>query len=161
MKGRVASLAVLLVIACLLATGVNAKGKPDQPGGSKPELIEFTGDLAGWQIVEGCCPNAGPFPEYTMTLGGDLCDLPTPDCTYDGQLFINSYSGAPGQNMQNRRYIVQFWSESFGAIEIIGGEIYEDRKNKVTRVIFTDEACLDMNSGAFIAFVNFELKRTR
>ncbi len=58
-------------------------------------------------------------------------------------------------------YVVKFWSESLGAIEIIGGEIYEDKKNKVTTVIFTDENCLNMNTGEFIAVVNFELRITR
>jgi hypothetical protein len=91
MKGRAIRLVVILCIAGLIVSGANAKGKPDKPGGSKVEQIEFTGDLAGWQTVEGCCPNAGPFPEYTMTLGGDL-----PDGTYDGQLFINYYGA--GQN---------------------------------------------------------------
>ena len=35
----------------------------------KGELIIFEeGDLSGNEIVLGCCPNAGPWPEYTMTL---------------------------------------------------------------------------------------------
>ena len=38
----------------------------------RSELITFSGDLTGAQEVIGCCPNAGPFPDYTMTLSGDL-----------------------------------------------------------------------------------------
>ena len=156
MKGRAIGLVVILCIASLAASAVNARGKPDRPGGSRPEEIEFTGDLAGWQLVEDCCPNAGPMPEYMMTLGGDLCDSSVSDCTYNGRLFINYYGAG-----QDRRYVVQFWSESLGTIEIIGGVIYEDRRNKSTRVVFTHEVCYYRDSGDFIAFVNFELTRTR
>ena len=61
--------------------------KPDKPGESKTEWIAFEGHLVGGQAVEGCCPNDGPFPEYTMTLlfEGDNFS----EGTYDGQLFIN------------------------------------------------------------------------
>jgi hypothetical protein len=75
---------------------VTTKGKPDKPdkpdkpgkpGESKTEWIAFEGHLVGGQAVEGCCPNDGPFPEYTMTLlfEGDNFS----EGTYDGQLFIN------------------------------------------------------------------------
>ncbi len=61
--------------------------KPDKPGKPKTEWIAFEGHLVGGQAVEGCCPNDGPFPEYTMTLlfEGDNFS----EGTYDGQLFIN------------------------------------------------------------------------
>jgi len=66
---------------------VTTHGKPTKPGKTNTEWIQFTGDLQGGQPVEGCCPNAGPFPEYTMTLlfEGDNFS----EGTYDGQLFIN------------------------------------------------------------------------
>ena len=69
-------------------------------GKLKPELIIFKeGDLEGNQTVFGCCPNAGPWPTYTMTLSG-----PLPDGTYDGHIFMNSTGRqSPGD------YIVQFW----------------------------------------------------
>ena len=86
-----------------------------------------------------------------MTLGGDLCES---GCTYDGHLFMNNYRVG-----KDRKYIVQFWSETLGGIEIIGGVKEEDKKNKTTTVTFTDEDCVDMETGTFIAVVNFVLVR--
>ena len=40
---------------------LNKKPKP------RNTRITFEGDLEGDQQVSGCCPNAGPNPEYTMT----------------------------------------------------------------------------------------------
>ena len=62
MKGRHFVLAGILCIASLIVSGANAKGKPDKPAKTETELIVFTEDLAGNQLVEGCCPNAGPSP---------------------------------------------------------------------------------------------------
>jgi hypothetical protein len=140
-------------MAALIGSGVDARGKPDRPGGSRADEIEFSGeDLQGWQIVEGCCPNAGPFPDYTLTLTRDLGELPAGP--HDGQLFLNYYGAG-----RNREYVVQFWN-SLGGIEIIGGVIHVDRRNKVTTVEFTDEACLDLDTGEAIAVVNFVLVRS-
>jgi hypothetical protein len=140
-------------MAVLIVSGVDAKGKPDRPGGPGAEEIEFSGvDLQGWQIVEGCCPNAGPFPDYTLTLTRNLGELPAG--THDGQLFVNYYGAG-----RNRQYVVQFWN-ALGGIEIIGGVIHEDRPNKVTTVEFTNEACLDLDTGETIAVVNFVLVRS-
>ena len=140
-------------MAVLIVSGVDAKGKPDRPGGPGAEEIEFSGvDLQGWQIVEGCCPNAGPFPDYTLTLTRNLGELPAG--THDGQLFVNYYGAG-----RNRQYVVQFWN-ALGGIEIIGGVIHEDRRNKVTAVEFTNEACLDLDTGETIAVVNFVLVRS-
>ena len=96
----------------------------------KSELITFSGDLTGSQEVIGCCPNAGPFPEYTMTLSGDL-----PAGTYDGQIFMN-YLGVG----QNQSYIVQFSTNTM-FIEVRGGLIEVNKKNKITRVTFIEEPC--------------------
>ena len=100
----------------------------------KGESITFVGDLAGSDVVVGCCPNAGPFPEYTMTLSG-----PFPVGTYDGNIFMNfTGSQSPGD------YIVQFWwgevPENY-FIEIRGGEAINDRRNKILTVTFEDAQC--------------------
>ena len=96
----------------------------------RSELITFSGDLIGAQEVIGCCPNAGPFPDYTMSLSGDL-----PAGTYDGQIFMN-YLGVG----QNQSYIVQFWTNTL-FIEVRGGLIEQNKKNKITTVTFTAEPC--------------------
>jgi len=102
----------------------------------KGELIIFEeGDLAGNEIVMGCCPNAGPWPEYTMTLSG-----PLPAGTYVGNIFMNSTGRqSPGD------YIVQFWwSENVtdtSFIEIRGGAAHNDRRNKILTVTFKDAQC--------------------
>jgi hypothetical protein len=159
MKDKVISLVGILCIASLFVSGANAKGKPDGPGGPRAEQIVFTGDLIGDQIVENCCPNAGPHPEYTITLGGDTWPAGISG-TYAGQLHLNSIGHPPGRRP---KYKVQFWRDSPAplAIQIIGGAAVRDRKNKSLTVTFTNEDCVDMYTGAFIAVVNFELKRTR
>ena len=64
----------------------------------KPERITFTGDLSGQEDILGCCPNAGPFPEFTMTLSGAL-----PAGTYNGNIFMNVYGA--GKVVISRRTI--------------------------------------------------------
>jgi hypothetical protein len=120
---------------------------------AETELIEFTGDLVGYDdSVEGCCPNAGPFPRYAMTLVRDLGDFAAG--YYEGYLFINAYGAG-----RNRQYKVQFWNDDI-AIEIIGGVIDNDKKNKVLTVTFTDEDCMDLFLETKIATVSFVLTRT-
>jgi hypothetical protein len=102
----------------------------------KPELIKFTGDLSGQQEVLGCCPNAGPFPEYTMTLSETFGEL---SGTYDGNIFMNKVGRKPNQS-----YMVQFWwteSANNYYIEIRGGAFEEDKKNKTIIATFTEESC--------------------
>jgi len=153
MRNRVVGLVSMFLVAALIGPGLDARGRPDRPGGTRAEQIEFFGgDLQGWQIVEGCCPNSGPFPDYTLTLTRDLGELPAG--THDGQLFLNYYGAG-----RNRQYVVQFWN-SLGGIEIIGGVILEDRQNKVTTVEFTNDACLDLYTGETITNVNFVLIRS-
>jgi len=155
MKGRLVAFVGILCVASLIVSGANAKGKPDKPGKTKTEWIAFTGDLIGDQSVEGCCPNAGPFPAYTMTLTFAVDENHLPG-TYDGQLFINRYGAG-----RDHKYKVQFWNDDDGiAIEIIGGEIFDDKKNKILRVSFTDEMCVNLNTGEAIGDVTFELVRT-
>ncbi len=68
MKGKLIVFAGILCIASLMVSGANADkpttnpGKGDKSPKTNTELIVFTGDLEGWAHVEGCCPNAGPFP---------------------------------------------------------------------------------------------------
>lgn len=126
--------------------------KPDKPGKPKTEWIEFSGDLVGGQPVDGCCPNAGPFPEYTMTLNKDVGCVPA--TTYNGYLFINGYGAG-----RNHAYIVQFWNDDPEIfIQIIGGDIDYDKKNRILTVTFIDEDCVDMCSGT-TTLVNFKLVR--
>jgi len=135
----------LIVIATFVSlmfvvTGLEAKkpvgDKPDNPKKTKAECIFFEGDLLGMAEVEGCCPNAGPFPPYTMTL--DLHDADGNDYVgdYDGQLFMNFAA--------DQGYKVQFWSwdtepPGVGDIffEIYGGDITYNRKSKLLHVAFS------------------------
>jgi len=136
MKGKLLAFASVLCIVSLMVSGANAgkpdkpPGKPDKPGNTQTEWIVFTGDLAGGQEVEGCCPNAGPFPEYTLTLEKDLVFTDGtyyPMGTYDGQVFMNGGK-------------FQFWTEvpEHICIEIYGGVEDHDRKAKVLTVTFTN-----------------------
>jgi hypothetical protein len=160
MKGRLVALVGVFCIASLIVFGADAKGKPDKPpkpNGPETELIVFTGDLEGGQEVEGCCPNAGPFPPYTMDLDFPVGDLQPG--TYDGQLFINFYGAG-----RDQKYKVQFWNDDIGlAIEIIGGVIFNDKKNKVLRVEFSADydECVDLYTKEHIAWVTFTLERSR
>lgn len=154
--GLVAILTVALVLIGVdfIESQVKTQGKPDKPGKTKTEWIAFEGDLVGGQAVDGCCPNAGPWPAYTMMLKFKVPDF-LPDIFYDGQLFINYYGAG-----RNQKYKVQFWNNETGLfIEIIGGVIERDRKNKVLTVTFTDEECVDGWTGARIAYVTFTLVR--
>jgi len=157
----------LIVIATLVSlmfvvTGLEAKkgggGKPDKPDQTKAECIIFTGDYFGDEVVEGCCPNDGPFPEYGMTL---LFEVGTflAGTYYDGQLFINRHGSG-----RDQKYKVQFWNDDF-AIDIIGGVIDNDKKNKVLTVTFTNEEATLWVFGAGDPIqsqlpVTFELIRT-
>jgi len=104
-------------------------GKPN------PELIIFEeGDLEGNQTVFGCCPNRGPFPEYTMTLSSAFEEI---SGTYDGHIFTN-FHRSPGD------YPVKFWwgevpNDYF--LEIRGGEANNDKRNKILTVTFVDVPC--------------------
>ena len=144
---KLLGLVVILTVA-LVFIGVNfmegqvqTQDKPDkpfQPGKPGKEYIAFTGDLSGEAVVEGCCPNAGPFPEYTMTLTFDVGENPS-GTPIDGYLFINGYGAG-----RNHAYKVQFWNDDLEIfIEIIGGEIYNDKKNKILTVEFINEECYE------------------
>ena len=159
MKGKLLAFASILCIASLMASGANAD-KPDntgKPGKTKTELIVLTGDLQGWAHVEGCCPNAGPSPRYTMDLPDGLRDFNNdriyPAGTYDGELFINI--DGVGLNSGNNN-IVQFHAcctaddsvdECNGRhpelkFQIRGGEGVEvgRKKDRVSTVTFFEES---------------------
>jgi hypothetical protein len=177
MKGKLIAFASVLCIASLMASGANAD-KPDNPGDkgnkgkTKTELIVFTGDLQGWAHVEGCCPNAGPFPEYTITLEEPLRNAAGEDVypigTYNGELFMNSY----GDGLVSE-YIVQFHAccddhvpciENLPTMsfEIIGGTVVGvgKRKDRVLTVTFEDEVWWkDWNREIDIGPVTFEITR--
>lgn len=151
MKRRLIAFVGIFCIAVLIVSGAYAQGKP---GKSQTEWIEFWGDLTGGQAVNGCCPNAGPFPPYRMFLNFAVSGHPA-GTWYDGHLFINNYGAG-----QNRQYIVQFWTDDNDvAIEIIGGVINFDKRTKVLTVTFTDELCVDRNTGQSITEVTFTLVR--
>jgi len=160
MKGKFIAFVGIFCIAILIVLGADAKGKPDKPdkpgkpGKPKTEWIKFWGDLVGSQPVDGCCPNAGPFPDYRMCLNFEVGGFLAGTC-HDGQLFINVYGAG-----RNRQYKVRFWKEGTDvAIEIIGGVIDFDKRNKILTVTFTDELCVDMSTGRPITKVTFKLVR--
>jgi hypothetical protein len=146
---------------------VTTQGKPDKPGKpGKPtnvEWIQFTGDLEGGQPVVGCCPNAGPFPEYTMTLTKDVGHIPAG--TYNGNLFTKSFSADRGKKSdRQQQYKVQFWwtgetGDNECGIEIRGGVIDFNEWNRVLTVTFTDVLCEDFCTGQPLTELTFTLVR--
>jgi hypothetical protein len=112
MKGRLAAFVGVFCIAMLIVSGAYAgkpskEPKPPKPGDTTKECIVFTGDLEGSQIVEGCCPNAGPFPAYTMTLRIEELPLEVWGKTFEGDLFAKPVTTRV-KGQKTERYIVQF-----------------------------------------------------
>ena len=157
----------LLLVACETPpVGVDtpdvqfAKGeKPDKPPRpASGELITFTGDLAGEENVAGCCPNAGPFPAYTMTLSETFPDEISGE--HAGNIFMNSYG-----RKAEWEYLVQFWWEEDPGtdyfIEIRGGEKEYDKKSRKTTVTFADEEMqiIDPSGASTYVYVSFVLTR--
>ena len=113
----------------------NKPDKPPKPVGS--ELITFEGDLIGSMEVAGCCPNAGPFPAYTMTLESPPFPAGISGVPQTGNIFMNS----AGRKAQ-WDYVVQFWwgdEPDNYFIEIKGGEKEYDKRTKILTVDFADE----------------------
>jgi len=177
MKTQVSKwLIVIAAFASLMfvVTGLEA-GKPDKlpkPDKTPGELIVFTGELEGWAHVVDCCPNAGPFPRYTMDLPNGLYDSEGnevyPPGTYDGELFMNNYGVA--------EYIIQFHAcctheDSVDLckgvlpemkFEIIGGTLMSvgDKKAKGLVVNFDEESWWkDWNRDMDMGPVSFEVLR--
>jgi len=170
-------LSITLILVSFILVSCNYDGLPTQNTSdletlrlSKPkkpnihsENITFTGDLVGSQEVEGCCPNAGPNPVYTMTLSDKF-----PEGflgTHTGNIFMNSF----GRNME-WDYKVQFWWGEGGDgydyeyfIEIRGGVAHKDKKTKILTVTFIDVPCYKIwNRGDLLTetvIVSFTLTR--
>jgi hypothetical protein len=149
MKRKSVAFGVGFCIAILVVSNVYAeqpadKGKPGDkprvPGQTKAECIVFTGNLEsveGGTKIEGCCLNAGPWPQYTMDLN---LGLEWPDDVTPGYLHIGSWFPGP-----NGGYVVQFWNYDVDAgppgeddflFEIWGGDVVRDRKSKIITVTF-------------------------
>jgi hypothetical protein len=160
--GRLATVGIVF-IAILVVSGARpeSQGKPGKPPFTGQECIVFTGEpllphLDGKQLVEGCCPNRGPFPPYTMGLWGVLGGF---DGVYDGNLFMNQYR--PGRI---RQYMVEFWTDELHFV-VMGGVVKEDTKNKL--VVDFDQnnsECDEYSSGTYkgpcMATPTFTLVRT-
>ena len=157
---RLALVAMLFgfVFVVTNATAKKPVKPPPDPDQTTAECIVFTGDLMGKAEVEGCCPNAGPFPDYAMTL-----DLRYEDGTtayyggpYDGKLFINNYGAG-----RSHGYMVQFWNDDI-CFEAIGGLIDNDKKSKVLTVSFNGEEAYFCETDGVPIFplVSFTLQRT-
>ncbi len=136
-------LSITLILVSLVFVSSFGLSKPNPK--PKGELITFTGDLEGSQIVGGCCPNAGPNPEYSMTLS-EVFETVFEPGTYHGHIFMNSF----GRNML-WDYKVQFWWGEGGDdyfyeyfIEIRGGEAHKDKKTKILTVTFIDVPCYEI-----------------
>jgi hypothetical protein len=185
MKGKLIAFASILCIASLMVSGANADkpntppGKGDKPPKTNTELIVFQGALQGWAHVEGCCPNAGPSPRYTMYLPDGLRDFDNeqiyPIGTYDGELFMNGY----GAGQDRDQYIVQFHAccthvdsvdickDSLPELkfQIIGGTSVYDKKNKVLAVTVVDAPywadTWDWNRDEYAGEVSFEITRAQ
>ena len=146
MKGRLAAFAGVFCIALLIVSGAYAgkptpkpdkPGNPPRPGNIAVECIEFTGwDLVsvpeGGTVVVGCCPNAGPSPEYTMTL--NIEGLHEDDI---GQEFVGHLFAKPVRTkfkgQTTRRYLVQFntwnWETDIPGLGDYFIEIYADEED--------------------------------
>jgi hypothetical protein len=123
----------------------------------RSDQITFTGDLVGDEEVFGCCPNAGPYPVYTMTMSDNFPE----DFrgTYTGNIFLNGF----GRNLP-WAYKVQFWwgEEEEYFIEIRGGTVHKDKRTKILTATFTQEdTCWtwDPNGVERIIFIDFTLIR--
>ena len=126
------------------------------------EHITFTGDLEGEEDVLGCCPNAGPSPEYTLTLS-ETFPVEAIRGTYDGEIFMNNTGRqSPGDYMVQFFYVELLTGETM-YLEIRGGVAERDKRTKVLTVTFTaaDTVCEIEIDGelTYTVPVNFILTR--
>ena len=162
MKRRLYVFIGIFCIAILTVSSQSTQGKPDKPPGKDkphPEWIQFLGpDLVtpeGGEVVEGCCPNAGPNPPYSLFVNFPVYDVPAG--LRHGNVFMNVFGHG-----QNREYLVKFgftYEETYYCLKILGGVMDYDKQSRVLTVTFTDAPCTDNNTGAPIAEVNFTLIR--
>lgn len=164
MKSKV--IAVLILAMALFFVGCEYEGQPTQTASGmdteslskkpeKPERITFTGDLSGQEDILGCCPNAGPFPEYTMTLSATFEEL---SGIHEGNIFMNKVGKG-----KNKSYMVQFWWTEIDDyfIEIRGGVFQEDKKSKALTATFTDAPCEIWINDVFTSTVSVNFTLTR
>jgi hypothetical protein len=160
MKGRLVAFGGVFCIGLLIVSGAYA-GKPPKepkepksphrPGNIAIECIEFTGDLAsvpeGGTVVEGCCPNAGPFPAYTMTLWIEELPLDAFGKTFEGDLFAKPVTTRV-KGQKTERYLVQFltwdWETEIPGDDDFYIEVYSDgddiyETDNVLTVIFDSD----------------------
>jgi hypothetical protein len=128
--------------------------------------------LEGSQEVIGCCPNAGPNPEYTMTLSGELTDY-VPAGPNDGHIFMNVFINLSERVRGKRKamYMVKFWwgegdDDYFYDyfIEVRGGDIESNKKTKSLTVTFVDVPCkiwIDDDDPTATVTVSFTLTRAQ
>ena len=160
----------IFCIAIWAGSFADAKGKPEKPpnpgggrDGTKAECIVFTDNkndpdsvhvyLEGGQdcAIEGCCPNAGPWPQYRMNLHNVCYEsaFGITECLQDekpflGYLFMNSF----GRNAPYEGWKVQFWTcdcrnhapgDGDFFFQIRGGtEVPQGKKSKVSVIKFLD-----------------------
>jgi hypothetical protein len=169
MKTRLGALVGVFLIVIFAVSVLDAGPNPDKPPKpAKPdkpnlttECIVFTDNtedvfdhvyLEGGQecAVVGCCPNAGPAPQYVMTLY-NVCYTSAfgtteflPEVPVLGHLFMNEF----GRNAPYEGWLVQFWTCDYRARRPVGGDFFlqirggtgdEDKKTKVTIVEFLSE----------------------
>jgi hypothetical protein len=142
------------------AKGDNPNKPPRPPSG---ELITFEGDLIGGEEVAGCCPNAGPFPEYTMTLSGTF-PPPMPG-TRAGNVFMNNWRGRDDTGSWVRGYKVQFWwgeeTGDYYFMEINGGQKEYNKRTRVLTVTYADEDMTVWHNGEMLTTVGVDFILTR
>jgi hypothetical protein len=159
MKGRLVAFVGVFCIAMLIASGAYA-GKPTKepksphrPGNIAVECIEFTGDLTsvpeGGTVVEGCCPNAGPAPEYKMILEFEGLQEGDWGKEFEGQLFAKPLR-IKEKGQSTEYYIIHFctWDVDAGPpaegdyffdIRCDGDDIQYDETTDVLTVTVVDE----------------------
>jgi hypothetical protein len=130
--------------------------KPPRP--TSGEFITFSGDLGGSQEVEGCCPNAGPFPAYTMTFSEKF-----PDGVFGehaGDIFMNSFGRKAEWD-----YLVQFmWGEEPDDAyftEIRGGDKEYDKRTMILTVTFAEEEMRIWKNGEELPSLDVSFVLTR
>ncbi|MFW9938683.1 MAG: hypothetical protein ACFFD5_13630 [Candidatus Thorarchaeota archaeon] len=157
MKSKTISVVILSItlffsiILILVSSGLSKRN-------INTEWITFSGDLYGEQEVVGCCGNAGPNPEYTLTLSEEAFPDDMTREPHTGLIFMNRF----GRNMP-WAYMVQFsWTDSGKEyyIEIRGGVIHQDKKTKILTVDFDDPCEIQIDGNPYLTVpVIFTLTR--
>ena len=135
-------LSITLILVNLILVSSFGLSRPKQ----NSQWITFSGDLEGEQEVVGCCPNAGPNPEYTMTLSEDVFPEEMTGESHDGHIFMNVFMNRSehGSGKKKVMYMVKFyWTEGDTEyfIEIRGGDIESNKKTKSLTVTFDEVPC--------------------